>query len=75
MNEAFESAMGKQAITRNHASSAVRDNLEERTDAANAIDKDENTTAVIWKMLLLAEQRLYRLEASEDVSVPPVVNL
>ena len=36
-----------------------------RTDAAKRYKKVENATAVIWKMLLLAEQRFQRLQAPE----------
>jgi transposase-like protein len=36
-----------------------------RTDAAKRYQKVENATAVIWKMLLLAEQRFQRLDAPE----------
>jgi putative transposase len=36
-----------------------------RTDAAKRYKKVENATAVIWKMLLLAEQRFRRLDAPE----------
>ena len=38
-----------------------------RTDAAKRYKKVENTTAVIWKMLLLAEQRFRRLDAPEKL--------
>ena len=38
-----------------------------RTDAAKRYKKVENATAVIWKMLLLAEQRFHRLEAPEKL--------
>ena len=36
-----------------------------RTDAAKRYKKVENATAVIWKMLMLAEQRFRRLDAPE----------
>ena len=36
-----------------------------RTDAAKRYRKVENATAVIWKMLLVAEQRFRRLDAPE----------
>ena len=36
-----------------------------RTDAAKRYKKVENATAVIFKMLLLAEQRFRRLDAPE----------
>jgi transposase-like protein len=38
-----------------------------RTDAAKRYKKVENATAVIWKMLLLAEQRFHRLNAPEKL--------
>jgi transposase-like protein len=38
-----------------------------RTDAAKRYKKVENATAVIWKMLLLAEQRFRRPDAPERV--------
>jgi putative transposase len=38
-----------------------------RTDAAKRYKKVENVTAVIWKMLLLAEQRFHRLDAPEKL--------
>lgn len=38
-----------------------------RTDAAKRYKKVENGTAVIWKMLLLAEQRFRRLDAPEKL--------
>jgi transposase-like protein len=38
-----------------------------RTDAAKRYRKVENATAVIWKMLLLAEQRFHRLDAPEKL--------
>ena len=38
-----------------------------RTDAAKRYKKVENATAVIWKMLLLAEQRFRRLDAPEKL--------
>jgi transposase-like protein len=38
-----------------------------RTDAAKRYRKVENATAVIWKMLLLAEQRFRRLDAPEKM--------
>jgi len=34
-----------------------------RTDAAKRFRKVDNATAVIWKMLMLAEQRFRRLDA------------
>jgi putative transposase len=36
-----------------------------RTDAAKRYKKVDNATAVIWKMLLLAERKFHRLNASE----------
>ena len=36
-----------------------------RTDAAKRFKKVENATAVIWKMLLIAESRFRRLNAPE----------
>jgi transposase-like protein len=36
-----------------------------RTDAAKRYQKVENATAVIWKMLLLREQRFRKLDAPE----------
>ena len=39
-----------------------------RTDAAKRYKKVENATAVIWKMLLLAEQRFHRLDAPEKLT-------
>jgi len=36
-----------------------------RTDAAKRYKKVANATTVIWKMLLLAEQRFRRLDAPE----------
>ena len=36
-----------------------------RTDAAKRFKKVENAQAVIWKMLLVAEQRFRRLKAPE----------
>ena len=36
-----------------------------RTDAAKRYKKVDNATAVIWKTLLLAEQRFRRLDAPE----------
>ena len=39
-----------------------------RTDAAKRYKKIENATAVIWKMLLLAEQRFRRLDAPEKLT-------
>jgi transposase-like protein len=36
-----------------------------RTDAAKRYKKVDNATAVIWKMLLLAEKRFRRLDAPE----------
>jgi len=38
-----------------------------RTNAAKRFKKVENATAVIWKMLLLAEQRFHRLDAPEKL--------
>jgi hypothetical protein len=38
-----------------------------RTDAAKRYKKVENATVVIWKILLLAEQRLHRLNAPEKL--------
>ena len=38
-----------------------------RTNAAKRYKKVENATAVIWKMLLLAEQRFHRLNAPEKL--------
>jgi transposase-like protein len=38
-----------------------------RTDAAKRYKKVENATAVIWKMLQLAEQRFHRLDAPEKL--------
>ena len=38
-----------------------------RTNAAKCYKKVENATAVIWKMLLLAEQRFHRLDAPEKL--------
>jgi transposase-like protein len=38
-----------------------------RTDAAKRYKKVENATAIIWKMLLLAEQRFHRLDAPEKL--------
>jgi transposase-like protein len=38
-----------------------------RTDAAKRYKKVENAMAVIWKMLLLAEQRFHRLDAPEKL--------
>jgi transposase-like protein len=38
-----------------------------RTDAAKRYKKVENATAVIWKILLLAEQRFHRLDAPEKL--------
>jgi transposase-like protein len=37
------------------------------TDAAKRYKKVENATAVIWKMLLLSEQRFQRLNAPEKL--------
>lgn len=39
-----------------------------RTDAAKRYKKTENATAVIWKMLLLAEQRFRRLDAPDKLT-------
>jgi putative transposase len=36
-----------------------------RTDAAKRFKRVENATAVIWKMLLVAQQRFRRLHAPE----------
>ena len=38
-----------------------------RTNAAKRYKKAENATAVIWKMLMLAEQRFHRLDAPEKL--------
>jgi len=38
-----------------------------RTDAAKRFKKVDNATAVIWKMLMLAEQRFRRLDAPEKL--------
>ena len=38
-----------------------------RTNAAKRYKKVENATTVIWKMLLLAEQRFHRLDAPEKL--------
>jgi len=38
-----------------------------RTDAAKSYKKVENATAVIWKMLMLAEQRFRKLNAPEKL--------
>jgi transposase-like protein len=38
-----------------------------RTDAAKRYKKVDNATAVIWKMLMLAEQRFHRLDAPEKL--------
>jgi putative transposase len=38
-----------------------------RTDAAKRFRKVENATAVLWKMLMLAEQRFRRLDAPEKL--------
>ena len=38
-----------------------------RTDAAKRYKKVENATAVIWRMLLLAEQRFHRLDVPEKL--------
>ncbi len=40
-----------------------------RTDAAKRYRKVENATAVIWKMLMLAEQRFRRLDAPEKLKL------
>ena len=40
-----------------------------RTDAAKRYRKVENATAVIWKMLMLAEQRFRRLDAPEKIKL------
>jgi transposase-like protein len=40
-----------------------------RTDAAKRYRKIENATAVIWKMLMLAEQRFRRLDAPEKIKL------
>lgn len=40
-----------------------------RTDAAKPYRKVENATAVIWKMLTLAEQRFRRLDAPEKMKL------
>ena len=39
-----------------------------RTDAAKRYRKVENATAVIWKMLMLAERRFRRLDATEKLT-------
>jgi transposase-like protein len=39
-----------------------------RTDAAKRYKKTENATAVIWKMLLLAERRFRRLDATDKLA-------
>ena len=36
-----------------------------RTDAAKRYKRVDRATAVIWKMLLVAERRFHRLKASE----------
>jgi hypothetical protein len=46
---------------------ALRDFDLLRTDAAKRYKKVENATAVIWKMLLLAEQRFQRLDTQEKL--------
>ena len=38
-----------------------------RTDAAKRYKKVENATAVIWKMLLVAEQRFHKPDATEKM--------
>jgi len=40
-----------------------------RTDAAKRYRKVENATAVIWKMLMVAEQRFRRLDAPEKIEL------
>jgi len=40
-----------------------------RTDAAKRYRKVENATAVIWKMLMLAEQRFRKLDAPEKLEL------
>ncbi len=40
-----------------------------RTNAAKRFKKVENATAVIWKMLLIAEKRFRRLDSPELVKV------
>lgn len=40
-----------------------------RTDAAKRYKKADNATAVIWKMLLLAERRFRRLDAPEKLAL------
>jgi len=40
-----------------------------RTDAAKRYKKVENATAVIWKMLMVAEQRFRRLDAPEKMKL------
>ena len=40
-----------------------------RTDAAKRYNKVENATAVIWKMLMLAERRFRRLDAPEKLTL------
>jgi hypothetical protein len=38
-----------------------------RTDAAKRYRRVGNATAVIWKMLILAQRRLWRLDAPEKL--------
>lgn len=40
-----------------------------RTNAAKRFKKVENATAVIWKMLLIAEKKFRRLDSPELVQV------
>ena len=40
-----------------------------RTDAAKRYKKVANATAVIWKMLLVAEQRFRKLDAPEKLKL------
>jgi hypothetical protein len=41
-----------------------------RTDAATRFKKLENTTAMIWKMVLVSEKRFRRLDAPELLKEP-----
>lgn len=51
-----------------HFSSGREDTAnEKRTDAAKRYKKVDNATAVIWKLLLVAERRFRRLNAPERV--------
>ena len=38
-----------------------------RTDAAKRYKKTENATVIVWKMLMLAEQRFRRLNSPEKM--------